>query len=61
MLAAADAFGAMLADRPYRKEIAPEEALRRVREDRGTQFDPIAAELLETVVTQRGTEANSAG
>ena len=60
LLATADAFDAMIADRPYRKGIAPEEALRRVRDDRGTQFDPLAAELLETVVAQRNAASNGA-
>jgi putative nucleotidyltransferase with HDIG domain len=58
LLATADAFDAMIADRPYRKGVAPEEALRRVREGRGTQFDPDAAELLEAVVNARGAETN---
>ena len=46
----------MIGDRSYRKGIAPEEALRRVREGRGTQLDPDAAELLEAVVNTRGVE-----
>ena len=56
LLAAAAAFDAMIGDRSYRTGIAPEEALRRVREGRGTQFDPDAAELLEAVVNTRGVE-----
>lgn len=49
LLAAADAFDAMTADRPYRQGLAVEEALRRLRDGRGTQFDPQAVELLEAV------------
>jgi HD-GYP domain-containing protein (c-di-GMP phosphodiesterase class II) len=51
LLAAADAFDAMTADRPYRHGMPVEEALRRLRAGRATQFDPHAIELLEAVVT----------
>ena len=37
---ACDAFHAMTTDRPYRKALPAEEALRRLREAAGTQFDP---------------------
>ncbi|MDR1049856.1 MAG: HD domain-containing protein [Deltaproteobacteria bacterium] len=36
----ADAFDAMTSDRPYRKRLALEEAVGRVREGSGTHFDP---------------------
>lgn len=51
LLAAADAFDAMIADRPYRKGLPTEEAIRRIREERGKQFDPLAADLLEAVIS----------
>ena len=35
-----DAFHAMTTDRPYRKALAPTEAIRRLRLSCGTQFDP---------------------
>jgi putative two-component system response regulator len=35
-----DAYDAMTTDRPYRLALSQEEALRRLREARGTQFDP---------------------
>jgi diguanylate cyclase (GGDEF)-like protein len=35
-----DAFHAMVTDRPYRHRLDPEEAVRRLRESAGTQFDP---------------------
>ncbi len=37
---ACDAFHAMTTDRPYRAKLAVEEALRRLEEAKGTQFDP---------------------
>jgi len=40
VLAVADAYEAMTSDRPYRKALSPEEALRRLEEGAGTQFDP---------------------
>ena len=35
-----DAFHAMVTDRPYRRRLQAEEAVRRLREASGTQFDP---------------------
>ena len=35
-----DAFHAMVTDRPYRRRLAAAEAVRRLRESSGTQFDP---------------------
>jgi diguanylate cyclase (GGDEF)-like protein len=37
-----DAFHAMVTDRPYRMRLPAEEAVRRLRESSGTQFDPDA-------------------
>lgn len=40
ILAVADAFEAMTSDRPYRPALSPDEAVRRIQEGAGTQFDP---------------------
>jgi diguanylate cyclase (GGDEF)-like protein/PAS domain S-box-containing protein len=40
-----DAFEAMTADRVYRKKLSDEEALRRLKEGSGTQFDPNLVEI----------------
>ena len=40
LLAMADAFDAMTSDRPYRKALKPEDALKEISRNRGTQFDP---------------------
>jgi HD-GYP domain-containing protein (c-di-GMP phosphodiesterase class II) len=40
-----DAFHAMTTDRPYRTALDPAEAVRRLRESAGTQFDPTVVEV----------------
>ncbi len=42
---ACDAYHAMTTDRPYRDALAPGEALRRLEEAAGTQFDPRVVEV----------------
>ena len=42
---ACDAFHAMTTDRPYRRRLPVEEALRRLQEAAGTQFDPAVVEI----------------
>lgn len=45
-----DAFDAMTSSRPYRTSLPREEAIRRIRADRGRQFDPeVVDRLLELV------------
>lgn len=46
LIAVADAFDAMTSNRPYRKGMDPDEAIRRVEEAKGTQFDPEIVEAL---------------
>ncbi|MGQ9817537.1 MAG: HD domain-containing phosphohydrolase [bacterium] len=41
IIAVADAYDAMTTDRPYRKALSKKEAIRRLRENSGTQFDPV--------------------
>jgi HD-GYP domain-containing protein (c-di-GMP phosphodiesterase class II) len=47
---ACDAFHAMTTDRPYRKALPAEEALRRIEEAAGTQFDPSVVEVCKRVL-----------
>jgi HD-GYP domain-containing protein (c-di-GMP phosphodiesterase class II) len=52
-----DAYHAMTTDRPYRKRLAAEEALRRLQEAAGTQFDPRVVEVCSRVLASRGAGA----
>jgi HD-GYP domain-containing protein (c-di-GMP phosphodiesterase class II) len=40
----------MTTDRPYRKAMRRDEALAEIRDNAGSQFDPVAAAALERVV-----------
>jgi HD-GYP domain-containing protein (c-di-GMP phosphodiesterase class II) len=40
IIAVVDAFDAMTTDRPYRKALAPSEAVDELRREAGKQFDP---------------------
>jgi diguanylate cyclase (GGDEF)-like protein/putative nucleotidyltransferase with HDIG domain len=54
IIAVADAFEAMLTDRPYRESRGPEEAIAELRRCAGTQFD---AEVVEALVASGVVEA----
>lgn len=47
----ADAFNAMIGRRPYRLPLSPANALDRLHDNRGGQFDPIIVEAMTEVVT----------
>jgi HD-GYP domain-containing protein (c-di-GMP phosphodiesterase class II) len=47
-----DAYHAMTTDRPYRKRLPKEEALRRLDESAGTQFDPAVVEVCKRVLAE---------
>jgi HD-GYP domain-containing protein (c-di-GMP phosphodiesterase class II) len=44
IFAVADAFDAMTSDRPYREALGMDEALERIRQASGTQFDPLVVD-----------------
>ncbi len=46
VVAVADAFHAMISDRPYRKAIAPRRALEILESGRGTQWDPLIVDAM---------------
>ena len=48
-----DAYHAMTTDRPYRKRLPHDEALRRLDEGAGTQFDPAVVEICKRVLAER--------
>jgi polar amino acid transport system substrate-binding protein len=47
-----DAFHAMTTDRPYRRRLSDDEALRRLEEAAGTQFDPEVVEVCRRMLDQ---------
>lgn len=54
-----DAFHAMTTDRPYRKRLPVDEAVRRLREGTGTQFDPDVVAAFLTLAGESWSEAGS--
>ena len=50
ILAVADAYEAMTADRPYRKSLGEAEARAELRRGAGTQFDPHVVAAFERVL-----------
>lgn len=64
LVAVADAFHAMITDRPYRKAIPPRRALEILQMGRGTQWDPIIVDamlgLFSGTGKQRSVERNHA-
>ena len=52
IIALADAYHAMISDRPYRKALSITEALDEIRWYSGTQFDPIVANILISFIQQ---------
>jgi putative nucleotidyltransferase with HDIG domain len=52
----ADSFDAMTTDRPYRKALTIAEALRRIEEGAGVQFDPRLAKVFVAYVKEKGRD-----
>ena len=50
IISVVDAFDAMNTDRPYRSALGAEEAIRRLREGSGTQWDPRVVEAFVSVI-----------
>jgi len=53
IIAVADAYDAMTADRPYRRAMTKEAAIEEIRNNAGTQFDPKIAELFISIIEKR--------
>jgi HD-GYP domain-containing protein (c-di-GMP phosphodiesterase class II) len=51
IIAVVDAFDAMTSQRPYRDPLKPEEALREIQRQAGSQFDPQMARMLADIVS----------
>ena len=52
----ADVFDALTTDRVYRQALPVEEALAMMREQRGSQFDPLVFDVLEDIVREKEDE-----
>lgn len=52
IVAVADAYHAMVHDRPYKKALTHEEALAELRQHGGTQFDPTVVEVFCTIYAE---------
>jgi putative nucleotidyltransferase with HDIG domain len=61
VLAVADAFHAMISERPYRKPMAPREALKILEEGRGSQWDPNAVDAMLSMFTRRASTISPMG
>jgi diguanylate cyclase (GGDEF)-like protein len=62
ILAVADAYEAMIADRPYRAGMSPQAARRELERCAGSQFDPVVVQaFISTLNAARGDSAAAAG
>jgi len=59
VLAVADAYDAMVSDRPYRKGMAPERAVQIIRQEAGRQFDPVVVRAFLQVLGEPEEEIPS--
>ncbi len=60
ILNVADAFDAMISDRPYRKSKTIDQALGELRQGSGSEFDPVVVEYLARILGKRRHEIISA-
>ena len=51
IMALADVYDALISPRPYKQAVPPEEALRIIKEGRGTQFDPELTDIFVQTVS----------
>jgi putative nucleotidyltransferase with HDIG domain len=58
IISVADAFGAMTTDRPYRKALSIEKAIKELKEFAGTQFDPEIVEIFISILHEKGVLGN---
>lgn len=52
IMAVADAYHAIISERPYRSAAAPEAAIRELRDNAGTQFDPAIVEVAAAILKE---------
>lgn len=61
IVSVADAYDAIVTDRPYRRGRTPEEAVTIIRSASGTQFDPEVVAAFEHVISRHNDEPESSG
>jgi putative nucleotidyltransferase with HDIG domain len=54
IISVADAFGAMTTDRPYRKALSIEKAIKELKEYAGIQFDPDVVDIFISILREKG-------
>jgi HD-GYP domain-containing protein (c-di-GMP phosphodiesterase class II) len=57
ILIAADSYDAMTTDRPYRNALTNKEAIKELKTNSGTQFDPNIAETMIEIITEEQEQA----
>jgi putative two-component system response regulator len=50
IMALADVYDALVSERPYKKAFSHQEAVKIIQDARGTQFDPVLADIFITVI-----------
>ncbi|PNV78884.1 MAG: response regulator [Dictyoglomus turgidum] len=56
IIAVADAFEAMTAERPYKRALSLKEAIQEIEKNKGTQFDPFLAEIMIGIIKEEVEE-----
>ncbi|MCD8025018.1 MAG: HD domain-containing protein [Candidatus Gastranaerophilales bacterium] len=56
IIAIADAYDALVSFRPYRDGLTPDDAIKKIEERRGSQFDPKILDVFESVVDEANKE-----
>ena len=59
IVSVADAYDAIVTDRPYRRGRTPEEAVTIIRGASGTQFDPKVVAAFESVISRRNEDTDA--
>ena len=53
LIAVVDAYDAMTTDRPYRKKLSHEEAIKELLDNKGTQFDPKLVDIFMSIFSKK--------
>ena len=61
ILALAEAYEAMVTDRPSGRAVSPEEAIAQIQQNAGHQFDPVLAEKFISLLRQSGLHVSGPG